>query len=261
MAWSDRRRTRLTAEEAERARALYVSGLTIGQVCAAIGASDKTVRRALRRAGERIRRRPLTPEEAREAVERYVHGGESTRALGRALGVSPRTIAREVRRHGEQPRPRGMRPNAETITTAVRAYEGGLSLREVRSRYRVSREELIQEGATIRPVGGRQRNPEPPSAESIEQAARDYNVGASLAQLWEAYGVRADDLRAAGVSIRSAGRPFAIAPGSDAEADVLRRVAAGERHASIAATYFVNPSVVSRVVRRAREREVAPLAA
>ncbi len=44
MAWSDRRRTRLTAREAERARALYVSGLTMmGQVCAAMGASDKTV--------------------------------------------------------------------------------------------------------------------------------------------------------------------------------------------------------------------------
>ncbi len=144
-----------------------------------------------------------------------------------------------------------MRPNAETITTAVRAYEGGLSLLEVRSRYRVSREELIQEGATIRPVGGRQRNPEPASAESIEQAARDYNVGASARATVGSLRVRADDLRAAGVSIRSTGRPFAIAPGSDAEADVLRRVAAGERHASIAATYFVDPSVVSRRVHAA----------
>ena len=145
-------------KEAEVIR-LYQTGLSAIAVSAAIGVTERKVRRMIGNAG--ITRRPgrlaelVDPETAAEVIRLY-QAGLSVIAVSAKAGVTKETVRRLVRGAGIM-RTRGLPPVPPGVRRAIAAACGaGMTAGQAAARYQVSREtvfRILGVPGTARPPG------------------------------------------------------------------------------------------------------------
>ena len=158
---------RMTREERSLVMALLSSGASAEEAGAAIGCSDRSVRRlVVRLGGVKARKRPRSPKrlslEDREEIRAGLEAGASCAEISRRIGRCPSTVSREVANNGGRRRYRAVTADGAAYRRALRPKPSKLAANR-RLRGRV--EELLEERWSPQQIAARLRRefPEDPS--------------------------------------------------------------------------------------------------